>query len=184
MASPYFFFLSLSLPLSLPFPFFLSFPLAGILASPGAPQPWSCLRAAQARLRLQGHHQAAQVTISSSRCRRAESARARDVAPPLPRPRGPVQWPGAGGGQMRCHCSYKGQCYHMMSRNLSSQHLLRDDPFRTALQILIKKPFISPNSTHLQIPLLTDHLIEKFRHFYSFETRFLTSGFHPYTAKT
>ena len=101
MASPYFFFLSLSLPLSLPFPFFLSFPLAGILASPGAQQPWSCLRAAQARLRLQGHHQAAQVTISSSGCRRAESARARDVAPPLPHPcpahRGPVHWPGAGG---------------------------------------------------------------------------------------
>lgn len=98
VASPYFFFLSLSLPLSLPFPFFLSFPLAGILASPGAQLPWSCLRAAQARLCLQGHHQAAQVTISSSRCRRAESARARDVAPPLPRPRGPVHWPGAGGG--------------------------------------------------------------------------------------
>lgn len=88
------------------------------------------------------------------------------------------------GRQMGCHYSYKRQCYHMMSRNLSSQHLLRDDPSRTALQILIKKPFISPNSTHLLIPLLTDHLIEKFRHFYSFETRFLTSGFHPYTAKT
>lgn len=87
--------------------------------------------------------------------------------------------------QIGCHCSYKRQCYHMMSRNQSSQHLLLDDPFRTALQILIKKPFISPNSTHLQILLLTDHhLIEKSRHLYSFETRFLTSGFHPYTAKT
>ena len=66
-----------------------------------------------------------------------------------------------------CHCSYKKQrCPMMKVGGLGFYHLLLSDPVRAALPILMKKAFISPNSTHLGTLLLTDHhLIEKFRHF-------------------